>query len=260
MVFIDTHSHIYLESFDEDRDRLITAAVEIGIRNILLPNIDASSIVAVNRMAKDYPGICFPMMGLHPTSVKANYRDAFEVIRQEMMSDNYIAIGEVGIDLYWDKTRLREQSLIFEQELDLALALHKPVVIHARESFDIIFEILQKYEGKGLTGIFHAFSGTPEQALHAVEIGFFLGIGGMVTYKSSGLDTIVQMIDLKKIVLETDAPFLPPVPHRGKRNEPSFLILVAEAIARLKSENIAEVARVTTENARIIFGLNYNDA
>jgi TatD DNase family protein len=253
MVLVDTHSHIYLESFHEDRSQVITAAEEKGIRSILLPNIDVSSIVSINRLAMEYPGICFPMMGLHPTSVKENYREAFEVIRQELVLGSYVAIGEIGIDLYWDKTMLREQSLVFEQELDLALTLNKPVVIHARESIDVIFEILQKYRNKGLRGVFHAFSGTPKQALYAVENGFFLGIGGMVTYKNSGLDKVVQAIALQHMVLETDSPFLPPVPHRGKRNEPAFLTFVAGMVARLKSEDITEIARITTENA-----LNHN--
>jgi TatD DNase family protein len=260
MELIDTHSHIYLDSFNDDRNQVISTAVEKGILNILLPNIDASSIALVNALARDYPGICLPMMGLHPTSVKENYREEFEIIRNEMMSGNYIAVGEIGIDLYWDKTMLREQSRVFEQELDLALALHLPVVIHARESFNEIFEILQKYEGAGLRGVFHAFSGTPEQALHAVEMGFFLGIGGMVTYKNSGLYKVIQAVDLQYMVLETDSPFLPPVPHRGKRNEPAFLPFVAETLVRLKSLDIEEIARKTTENAYTIFGLNHNNA
>jgi len=200
------------------------------------------------------------MMGLHPTSVKGNYLEAFEVVRQELISGSYIAVGEIGIDLYWVKTMLREQSLVFEQELDLALVLDKPVVIHARESFDVIFEILGKYKNKGLRGVFHAFSGTPEQALKAVENGFFLGIGGMVTYKNSGLDLVVQAVDLKHMVLETDSPFLTPVPHRGKRNEPAFLTFVAETMAGLKSVDVSEIARITTENACSLFGLNHNFA
>jgi len=259
MELIDTHSHIYLESFNDDRNQVISTAVEKGIRTILLPNIDTSSIALVNALAMDYPGICLPMMGLHPTSVKENYREEFEIIRNEMMSGTYIAVGEIGIDLYWDKTMHLQQSRVFEQELDLALALHLPVVIHARESFNEIFEILQKYEGTGLRGVFHAFSGTPEQALHAVEIGFFLGIGGMVTYKNSGLDKVVQAADLQHMVLETDSPFLTPVPFRGKRNEPAFLPFVAETLARLKSLDIGEIARKTTENACTLFGLNHKD-
>ena len=260
MELIDTHSHIYLDSFNDDRNQVISTAVEKGIRTILLPNIDTSSIALVNALAMDYPGICLPMMGLHPTSVKENYREEFEIIRNEMMSGTYIAVGEIGIDLYWDKTMHLQQSRVFEQELDLALALHLPVVIHARESFNEIFEILQKYEGTGLRGVFHAFSGTPELALHAVEIGFFLGIGGMVTYKNSGLDKVVQAADLQYMVLETDSPFLTPVPFRGKRNEPAFLPFVAETLARLKSLDIGEIARKTTENACTLFGLNYKDA
>ncbi|MBN1417085.1 MAG: TatD family hydrolase [Bacteroidales bacterium] len=256
MLLVDTHSHIYLEQYDADRTQVINAALEKGIRKILLPNIDTVSIEPVNQLVKAYPEVCVAMMGLHPTSVKENYSDEFRIIQKEMMSGNYIAIGEIGIDLYWDKSRLREQCMIFEQELDMALQMNKPVVIHARESFDVIFEILQKYKGSGLRGIFHAFSGSPGQALHVIENDFLIGIGGIVTYRKSGLDKVMQEVDLNHIVLETDSPFLPPVPCRGNRNEPAFLIYIAEAVARLKSVDVTEVASVTTGNACRLFGLN----
>src|SRR4030042_3714146 len=245
MLYIDTHSHLYLEHFNADRDQVIANAIEKGIRKILLPNIDAGSIEYLHQLSEAYSEVCFPMMGLHPTSVKNDYRDDFEIIRKEMKTVNYVAVGEIGIDLYCDKTRLREQSLVFEQELDMALEMNKPVVIHSRESFDEVFEILEKYEGSGIKGIFHAFSGTTGQAFQAIEMGFLLGIGGIVTYKNSGLGKVIQEIDLNHIVLETDSPFLPPVPNRGMRNEPAFLTFIAEAVARLKLMDVAEIASHT---------------
>jgi TatD DNase family protein len=259
MLLVDTHSHLYLGLYDADRDQVIKHAAEKGIRKILLPNIDSNSIRPMNQLTETYPGICYGMMGLHPTAVKENYREEFEIIRKELIYGNYVAVGEIGIDLYWDKTHLREQSLVFEQELDLALEMDKPVMIHARESFDVIFEILQKYAGTGIRGIFHAFSGTLLQALNVVEKGFLIGIGGIVTYKNSGLDKTVQEMDVNHMVLETDSPFLSPVPNRGKRNEPAYITYVAETVARLKSVDVTEIARKTTANALKLFGLKYED-
>jgi TatD DNase family protein len=255
MQFIDTHAHLYLEHFNNDYHDVIQRALKQGITKILLPNIDTKSVHIMNQLVSKYPQTCFPMMGLHPTSVKANYKDELEVIFREIKSGNYVAIGETGIDLYWDKTFLKEQCIVFEQEIKLALELNKPLVIHARQSFDVIFEILEKYRNKNLKGVFHAFSGNLQQALHAIQLGFMLGIGGMLTYKNSGLDYVVQQTGLEHIVVETDAPFLPPVPHRGERNEPAFLIHVAEKISAFKSADINEVARITTENAQKLFYL-----
>ncbi|MBN2762959.1 MAG: TatD family hydrolase [Bacteroidales bacterium] len=259
MQFIDTHAHLYLEQFKADRDQVVSNAIEKGVLKIFLPNIDSSSIEPMNQVVKAYAGICHAMMGMHPRSVKENYHDEFEMIREELLSGEYIAIGEIGIDLYWDKTHLREQSLVFEQELDLALKLDKPVVIHARESFDVIFEILQQYKNKGIRGVFHAFSGTPEQADQVIENGLLMGIGGMVTYRNPGLVRTVQETNLQYFVLETDSPFLPPVPNRGKRNEPAFLTFIAETIARLKTVDITEVASTTTANALELFRINNQD-
>jgi TatD DNase family protein len=260
MLLIDTHSHLYLEQFDADRDVVIQSALDRGVGRILLPNIDVTSIEAMHKLAAAYPRIFFPMMGLHPTSVKEDYREVFEIIKNELSEGRYIAIGEIGIDLYWDKSRLTEQILVFEQELQLALALKKPVVIHARDSFDMIFEVLEKFEGTGLQGVFHAFSGTPEQADHVIEQGFMLGIGGMITYKNTSTGKVVQQTDLSHMVLETDSPFLPPVPHRGKRNEPAFLYHVAEAVAHIKGMTVSEVAHITSENASKLFNLKITNA
>jgi TatD DNase family protein len=259
-MLIDTHAHIYLEHFDADREEAIARAKDQGIRKILLPNIDSSSIQSMQNMARDFPGLCIPMMGLHPTSIKHNYTEEFSIIQNELLKGDYVAVGEIGIDMYWDKTRLREQSIVFERELDLALKIGKPVVIHARESFAEIFELLEKYRNKPLRGIFHAFSGNIQQAQHVINMGFFLGIGGMVTYKNSGIDGIVKELGLEHMVLETDSPFLSPAPYRGKRNEPAFLTLIAEAVARIKSLEIDEVDAITTTNASRLFNLNLHDA
>ncbi len=255
MQLIDTHAHIYLEHFDSDCGDAIQRALQQGVTKILLPNIDRNSVTSMNRLVSLYPDICRPMMGLHPTSVKENYWDEFDIILQEIKSGKYIAVGETGIDLYWDKTHLKEQCVVFEQEIRLAIDLDKPLVIHARQSFDVIFDILEKYRGENLKGVFHAFSGNTNQALHAINLGFMLGIGGMLTYKNSGLDKVIQQIALEHIVLETDAPFLPPTPHRGERNEPAFLIHVAEKLSTIKDVDIKEVARITTENAMKLFYL-----
>lgn len=255
MQFIDTHAHLYLEHFDNDCHNVIQRAMQYGISKILLPNIDRKSVALMNHLAELYPDTCYPMMGLHPTSVKEDYMNELDAVVHEIQSGNYIAIGETGIDLYWDKTYLKQQCIVFEQEIKLAVELDKPLVIHARQSFDVIFEILEKYKATNLKGVFHAFSGNISQALHAIQLGFMLGIGGMLTYKNSGLDKVVERTGLEHIILETDAPFLPPVPHRGERNEPAFITHVAEKISVLKAVDIAEVALITTENARKLFNI-----
>jgi TatD DNase family protein len=259
MRLVDTHSHLYLEQFNADLHEVLTRAAGAEIAEILLPNIDSQSIKPLKQLVSDFPGVCFPMMGLHPASVKDNYIREFEIIRNELLIGKYIAVGEIGIDLYWDKTFCREQSLVFEQEINLALEKEIPVVIHARESLDVIFEILEEFRGKGVKGIFHAFTGNIDQALRVIDLGFRIGIGGILTYKNSGLDKVVQEIDLNHILLETDAPFLPPVPKRGMRNEPAFLRYIAGTVARIKSVDIAEVARITSNNAYTLFRLNGED-
>lgn len=253
--FIDTHAHLYLPEFDHDRDQVIGAALQKGVSKILLPNIDSSSIVPMNALAARYPGMCYPMMGLHPTSVKENYRDELEKVEFELEHGTYVGIGEIGIDLYWDKSHFKEQCLAFSKQLDLSLRHGLPVVIHARESFSEIIEILEGYRNKGLTGIFHAFTGTPEIARQVTSMGFKLGIGGIVTYKNSTLPDIVLETELIDLVLETDSPYLTPVPFRGKRNESSFIPYIAEKVEQIKSIPLDEVALVTTENVLRLFSL-----
>jgi TatD DNase family protein len=254
--FIDTHAHLYLPEFDQDRDIVIETARQSGVNKIFLPNIDSSSIGPMNELAHRFPDICYPMMGLHPTSVKDNYRDELNIIEYEMEHGYYVAIGEIGIDLYWEKSHIREQCKAFILQLDLALKCKLPVIIHARESFGEILEILDGYRNKGLTGIFHAFTGTIEIAEQVISMGFKLGIGGILTYKRSALSEVVCETDLNNLVLETDSPYLTPVPFRGKRNESSYITHIAETIGLIKNITLEEVARITTDNALTIFSLN----
>ena len=253
--FIDTHAHLYLSEFDADRNSAVENAVYRGVKKILLPNIDGASIEPMNKLAEQFPGVCFAMMGLHPTSVKENYKEELDRVEKELSRKKYCAVGEIGIDLYWDKTRLKEQNIAFSNQLDLALKFNLPVAIHARESFKEIFDILGAFKKKGLRGVFHAFTGTTEIAKEVIDFGFLLGIGGVLTYKKSSLPDVIRNVDLSHILLETDSPFLTPVPFRGKRNESSYIPYIAEAIGKLKSTTIDEVARLTTANALNLFEL-----
>jgi TatD DNase family protein len=255
--FIDTHAHLYLGAFDNDRDLMIERAMQSGVKKILLPNIDSSSIAPMNELASAYPGVCYPMIGLHPTSVKDNYKDELDRIADELRNGHYAGIGEIGIDLYWDTKHIKEQCLAFIYQLDLALVYKLPVVIHARESFNEIMEILQGYRGKGLSGIFHAFTGTLDMAGKAVELGFKLGIGGILTYNKSTLPEVVYETDLHSLVLETDSPYLTPVPFRGKRNESSYIPYIAQSIQQIKKVTLDEVAGITTQNVLELFSLNH---
>jgi len=255
--FIDTHAHLYLPEFDHDRDIVMDIAMQQGVRKILLPNIDSTSVEPLNDLASKFPGVCYPMMGLHPTSVKENYLDELDKIEYELELGHYIGIGEIGIDLFWDKSHFREQCQAFSRQLDLALRYGLPVVIHARESFREIMEILEGYRGKGLSGIFHAFTGTVEIAEQAVDLGFKLGIGGIVTYKNSTLPEVVRKSGLNDLVLETDSPYLAPLPFRGKRNESSYIPYIAEAIKQIKNISLDEVARATTRNVLELFSLDH---
>jgi TatD DNase family protein len=254
--YIDTHAHLYLPEFDADRERIVETAVYRGVKRILLPNIDSTTIGPLNKLAVQFPEVCYPMMGLHPTSVKENYRHELDLVEKELSRVSYCAVGEIGIDLYWDKTRLKEQNIAFSAQLDLALKHDLPVAIHARESFDEILDILNGYKSRGLRGVFHAFTGTIEIAKDIISRGFLIGIGGIITYKNSSLPDVIQATDLSHIILETDSPFLTPVPFRGKRNESSYIPYIAEAICKIKEINPEEVARVTTANACKLFQLD----
>lgn len=257
MQLIDTHTHLYAEQFDEDRDAIIKKAQEEGVAKFLLPNIDSSSINGMKALVEKYPNVCYPMMGLHPCSVNAEVEKELQIVKEELRKHKFLAIGEIGIDLYWDKTFLAEQEWAFRQQIKLAKEMNLPIVIHCRESFDEILKILDEENDERLRGIFHCFTGNLEQAKHILGYqDFKLGIGGVVTFKNAGLDKVVDQLDLSDLVLETDSPYLAPVPFRGKRNESSYLTRVAEKIAIIKEVPLSKVAEQTTENALQIFEIN----
>ncbi len=255
MILVDTHSHIYLNEFDNDREQVIKNAFNNNVTKILLPNIDSSSVVPLLKLVKDYPYNFFPMIGLHPTSVKSNYLEELENVELWLKKEKFYAIGETGIDLYWDKTFKNQQIDAFEKQIELAIKHDLPVVIHARNSFEMIYDIVKNYKNSKLRGVFHCFTGDIEQAEKIISLGFKLGIGGIVTFKNSGLDNVVQKIDLKNIILETDSPYLSPAPKRGKRNESANIIYIAEKIAQLQNVTINKVAEETTQNAKEIFNI-----
>ena len=252
-MFIDTHTHLYSEEFNVDRHEAINQAIEKGVTKFYMPNVDSSSIEEMLKLEIHFPDQCFPMMGLHPCSVKENYREELEIVKKWLDLRRFSAIGEIGIDLYWDKTFIKEQELTFREQIFWALEYNYTIVIHCRNAFDEIFSILKSYD-KLPKGIFHCFSGDIIQAQQILSLGNFkLGIGGVVTFKNSGLDKVVEQLKLHDLVLETDAPYLAPVPYRGKRNESSYIPLIAQKIAEIKKITIEEVAEVTTKNALEIF-------
>ena len=251
----DTHAHLYLEEFDADLSQAMQRAMQNGIYDIYLPNIDSSSIGRLLKVAGDYPHLCHPMMGLHPTSVKAGFRKELEIVADYLQNPAYsfCAIGEIGVDLYWDKTFEQEQLEAFNMQLDLAIHYQLPVVIHTRNSMEVVLKVLNERNDPRLRGVFHCYSGNTDQALKAQDLGFSIGIGGVITYKNSGLQQVVEQMAPESLLLETDAPFLPPVPYRGQRNEPAYIPVIAAKIAEVKKIPPEEVARVTTENAKRLF-------
>ena len=257
MIFIDTHTHLFSPSFNEDRTDAVQRAINAGVDKLLLPNIDVDSISAMYDLCNQFPNNCFPMMGLHPGSVDENWERNLEVIKEHLFTRNNLAVGEIGMDLYWDKTFQDAQAQAFRQQISWAKELKLPIIIHAREAFEEIFDIIDELNDDNLRGIFHCFTGTLEQAQKIQEYGgFMLGLGGVLTYKKSGLDEVVKDIPIDMIVLETDSPYLPPTPHRGKRNESAYLIHIAEKLAEIKQMKLTEVADLTTANARQMFNLN----
>ncbi|MCU0454887.1 MAG: TatD family hydrolase [Bacteroidales bacterium] len=253
MQLIDTHTHLYLPEFDPDRDEMIRRAQGNGVEKLLMPNIDVGSLSAMLNASSKYPGICIPMLGLHPTSVKDDYGKQIDKLEKIFDNHRFIAIGEIGIDLYWDKTHIREQLDAMKRQLAFALKAGLPVVIHSRESFPEVFSVLDDFEGSGLKGVLHAFSGTLDDALKAAKMGFMLGIGGPITFKNSRLDEIVREVGLEHIVLETDSPYLAPVPYRGKRNESSYLTLINRRLAEIFNVSEEESAGITYHNSCHLF-------
>lgn len=255
MHLIDTHSHIYLSAFDSDRDEAIKRAVDKQVKTILLPNIDVKSIKAMHKLVETYPHICFPMIGLHATSVKEDYIEQLTKLKEQLEQNSYMAVGEIGIDLYWDKTFIKEQTEALLTQFQWAIDYHLPVVIHARESFNELFEAIRQFNHPNLTGVFHAFTGNREQGEKIIALGFKLGVGGIVTFKNAGLAEVIKELPMEALVLETDSPFLAPVPRRGKRNESSYLVYIAEKLSEIKGISLEEVAAITTMNAKELFGL-----
>jgi TatD DNase family protein len=251
---IDTHSHIYLKDFAEDRLEMLERAQQNGVSKIYLPNIDSSSIEDLKQLALEQKN-CLPMMGLHPGSVKENFEEELNAIVAEIDANPnlYVAIGEIGIDLYWDKTFIEAQKHCFSVQIEKAKSMNLPIVIHCRDAFDEVFEVLEKHQDDRLFGIFHCFTGNEEQAAHAIKLGLKLGIGGVVTFKNGGLDKTVKNLDPKNLVLETDAPYLSPTPFRGKRNEPSYLLNIAQKIADIHEMPLEQLQDITTQNANQIF-------
>ena len=253
---IDTHSHIYSAEFDEDRAEVIERAKQAGLKKILLPNIDGETIEAMHNLEKSYPRFCYAMMGLHPTSVKENYKELLDEVEACLNARTYIAVGETGIDLYWDKTYRKEQIQAFEQQVIWAKERNLPVVIHCRDAFAEVFEVVERQLDEKLKGVFHSFTGSDDDAKRIVSYqNFMLGINGVVTFKNTHLRNVIAKIPLNKLVLETDAPYLAPVPNRGRRNEPAYLGRVAETIAGVHRISIDEVRHQTSSNANSLFGL-----
>ncbi|MEZ4857586.1 MAG: TatD family hydrolase [Flavobacteriaceae bacterium] len=249
----DTHTHLYSEAFNEDRNAMMQRAFQKGVQRFFIPAIDSSYTQAMYELEKEYPNHVFLMMGLHPTSVKENYKEELTFVENEFRKRNFYAVGEIGIDLYWDTSTLEIQKIAFKRQIQLAKKHQLPIIIHCRDSFDEIFEVLETEKDENLFGIFHCFTGTYEQALRAIGFNMKLGIGGVVTFKNGKIDQFLSKIDLKHIVLETDSPYLSPVPYRGKRNESSYLSLVCKKVADIYRISEEEVANITTENAKEIF-------
>jgi TatD DNase family protein len=253
MRFIDTHSHIYDTGFQEDMDAVMVAAKSVGIEKIYMPGIDSTCIDDMMGMETKYPGFCIPMMGLHPCYVKENYQEELAIVEGWLAKRKFAAIGEIGLDYYWDKTFAKEQQLVFEKQMQWGLDLGLPINIHTRNAMGETIEMVKPFAKKGLKGIFHCFSGSKESAEQIVEMGFLLGLGGVLTYKNAGVAEAVVDIPMEFLVLETDAPYLPPVPYRGKRNEPAFMIEVAKKLAEIKNIPLHEVGEMTSGNAERIF-------
>lgn len=255
MQFIDTHTHIYLPEFDSDRDEVVERAVSSGITKLLMPNIDIQSVDQMLAAESRYPGICFPMSGLHPTSVKEDYLHQLEILEELFTKHRFIAIGEIGIDLYWDKTFIKEQKIALRRQIAFALDKNLPVVIHSRDSFPEVFSVLEDFRGKELKGVLHAFTGTLNDARKAIDMGFMLGIGGIVTFKNSGLDVVVKDIGPEHLILETDSPYLAPVPHRGKRNESFYIPLINKKLSEIFGMSEDDIAAIIFANSSRLFNI-----
>lgn len=255
MKLVDTHTHLYLPDFDSDRDEMVSRAVNSGVCKLLMPNVDLETVQPMLSAADRYEDICFPMIGLHPTSIKEDFLPHLDEIIRIASQHKFIAVGEIGIDLYWDKTHLDEQIIAFRRQTEYAVSTGLPVVIHSRNSINEIFSVLEEFKGSNLTGVFHAYSADHMCARKAVEMGFMLGIGGPLTYKNSMLERICKEVGIQNIVLETDSPYLTPVPYRGKRNESSYICIINRKLAEIFDMSEEETASITFENSCRLFNL-----
>lgn len=253
MIITDTHTHLYSEAFDEDRGAMIARAMEKGVSRFFIPAIDSTYTHAMLKLKEDYPEHVFLMMGLHPTHVKSNYEEELQHVEQMLEERQFYAVGEIGIDLYWDKSTLGIQVKAFRHQIKLAKRYKLPIVIHCREAFDEIFEVLEEEKDTSLFGIFHCFTGSLEQAYQAISYNMKLGIGGVATFKNGKINTFLNKIDLKHIVLETDSPYLSPVPYRGKRNESAYIVNVLEKLSEIYNVSKETIAEITTQNSKDIF-------
>lgn len=254
-MLIDTHAHIYSEEFLQDVDEVLQRAYDNDVKKIILPNIDSGTVKRLIDLNDAYPHLCYPLMGLHPTSVAADYREELEAVEYWLDKRKFYGVGEIGIDLYWDRNFLKEQQDAFRYQIKLAKSRQLPVVIHVRDSFNEVFSVIKEEQDGNLKGIFHCFSGTETEAKQVIEQGFLLGIGGVITFKNNDLKNVVGKVAIENLVIETDAPYLTPAPKRGKRNESAYLVYVAQALAKIYDISVNEVAEITSENARKLFGI-----
>ncbi|WP_339887707.1 TatD family hydrolase [uncultured Flavobacterium sp.] len=255
LILTDTHTHLYSSQFNEDRKEIIQKAIEVGVSRFFIPSIDSSYTQKMYDLESQFPENIFLMMGLHPTYVKENYLEELAHVEAELEKRKFYAIGEIGIDLFWDKTFLNQQQQAFKHQIQLAKKYNLGINIHCRDAFDEVFEVLESEKDDKLFGIFHCFTGNLEQAKLAISLGMKLGIGGVSTFKNGKIDQFLNQIDLQHIVLETDSPYLAPVPYRGKRNESSYTLLIAQKLAEIYNVSVEEIAKITTENSKAIFGI-----
>jgi len=255
MILTDTHTHLYSEQFDKDRKIMMQRAIDAGVSRFFVPAIDSTYTSAMLKLEEEYSSFVFLMMGLHPTSVKENYQEELALVKQWIDKRKFYAIGEIGMDLYWDKTFIKEQQDAFKQQIEWAKEKDLPIVIHCRDAFEEVFEVLEDTKSDNLRGIFHCFTGNLEQGERAISYNMKLGIGGVVTFKNGGLDTFLNQIDIRHMVLETDAPYLAPTPYRGKRNESSYLVNVLDKLVDVYNLTPQEIANITTQNSKDVFGI-----
>ncbi len=256
-MFVDTHAHLYLKQFDSDIDSVIDHALNMNVKKIFLPNIDSSTTDAMMQLSEKFPDVCFPMIGLHPCSVKEDLSEQLDHINLMLSKAKYYGIGETGIDLYWDKSTYKQQIESFEVQVELAKKHDLPVIIHSRDALDETIEVISRNQDGSLKGIFHCFNGTVDQCRRVAELNFMMGLGGVITYKNAKLDDMVRYMPEEFMVLETDAPYLSPVPHRGKRNESSYIPLVASKVSEIRGESLKSIMNYTTNNAKKLFALEF---